>query len=93
MAVLIEAREATHDVAMKVDAPMVHRTWDVPVVRRTGGQWTDEAGGREIATRTVAKVNVRDREIVPEAGKKATVLMLAADHHIAPVQVFDPSLQ
>jgi hypothetical protein len=77
MAVLIGAGEATHDVAMQVNVRMVHRPRDVPVARRTGVRWTDEAGGREIATQVAARARVL--VVVPEAGEKATVLTPAVE--------------
>lgn len=95
MAVLIEAREATHDVATKVDARMAHRTWDVPVVRRTDVRWTDGTGDREIATQVAAmgkaRARARVREMVPEAGEKATVLKLAAETEVVEIHNEDHS--
>ncbi|GEM_PF-3375163 len=78
-AVQTEVREATLDVAMNVDAPMVLHTWDVPVALPMGGLALrmHVVGGREIAMPVAARAKVL--AVMPKVGEKATVVTPAAE--------------
>jgi hypothetical protein len=78
-AVQTEVREATHSVAMKIDAPMVLQTCDVPVALPMGVlvRWMRVAGGQEIAMPVAARAKFL--VVVPRVGEKATVVTQAAE--------------